>query len=235
MSVESVVYRLNAIGLDPFPITLPDAIRRTTVTRDWISKQYGGPAQGSSPPIDRKRFKHTMDFRFFKLDFNSHLPKNPGDPGLVFYGLGQAEPWKKGPEEVFVRLSQNNWLYVGRYRIYVAESLTADEWKQQSLAVRQPTIFWCRHIKKGGGGRNSRPLRINVDLHRRLGRPPTAAETKEAMDSQREFHLTEPQIDWGFENGHAKLAVWTMKCVGYRADFQRNIAGRIPTGWAKVV
>ncbi|KAJ7090788.1 hypothetical protein B0H15DRAFT_245141 [Mycena belliarum] len=233
MSVESVVYRLNAIGLDPFPITLPDAIKRTTVTRDWISKQYGGAAQGSSPPIARKRFEHTMDFRFFDFDFNSHLPKNPGDPGLVFFGVGQAYPWGKDQEEVFVRLSTNNWLYIGAYRIDVAESLTADEWKQQSRAFKAQ---WCRTIKNGGGGDNSRALRINVDLHRRLGRRPTAAETKKALDSTGEFlHLTEPQINWGFENGHAKLAVWTMKCVGYRADFQRNIAGRVPTGWAKAV
>ncbi|KAJ7457272.1 hypothetical protein B0H11DRAFT_1738505 [Mycena galericulata] len=233
MSVESVVYRLNAIGLNPFPVSLPDHTRRKTVTRDWVSKQYGGPAQGGCPSINRKRFKHKMILRFFDFDYNPHLPKNPGDPGLVFYGVGKAYEWGVEPEEVFVRLSVNNWLYIGSYRMFVAESLTAEEWKQQSPEFKAQ---WCRTIKNGGGGSReaTRALRINVDLHRRLGRRPTAAETNKAFRSSKDYlHLTEAQINVGFEKGQAKIAVWTMKCVGYREDVQRNIAGRIPTGWAK--
>ncbi|KAJ7457807.1 hypothetical protein FB451DRAFT_1509128 [Mycena latifolia] len=104
MNVESVVYRLNAIGLNPFPTSLPDPIRRATVTRDWISKQDGGPPQGGCPPIDRTQFKHTTILRFFDFDFNPHLPKNPGDPASSSTLAG----------------------------FFPTESLTAEEWKQQS-------------------------------------------------------------------------------------------------------
>jgi hypothetical protein len=33
MCFESVVYRLNGIGLNSYPISLPDAIKRATVER----------------------------------------------------------------------------------------------------------------------------------------------------------------------------------------------------------
>ncbi|KAJ6485208.1 hypothetical protein DFH09DRAFT_1458310 [Mycena vulgaris] len=165
------------------------------------------------------------------------------DPGLVFYGVGDVHPWGDNLEDVFVRLSVNAWFYLGIYRIFVSHSLTAQEWKRQSPGVSlvsssgfhlpsaQFNARWCKTIIAGGGG-NSRALRINVGLHRRLKRPPTAAETNKALHSSNGFlHLTESQIALGFKRGAAKLAVWTMKCVGYRPDFQRNI-GRI-LGWAR--
>ncbi|KAJ7671735.1 hypothetical protein B0H17DRAFT_1141506 [Mycena rosella] len=217
MCVESVVYRLNAIGLEPFLISLPDSIRRKTTTREWVSKQYGGSSQGSCPPIAREQFKHDMILRFFGLDYNPHLPKNPGDPGLVFFGVGKAYKWADAAEDVFFKAQ------------------------------------WCHTIKSGGGGSNSRALRINVDLHRRLKRRPTAAETQQALQSSNTFmHLSETQIDAGFEKGQAvgvsyihvlvsvlhrvllqEIAVWTMKCVGYREGLQRKLAGNIPSGWAR--
>ncbi|KAJ7916885.1 hypothetical protein B0H13DRAFT_2446337, partial [Mycena leptocephala] len=135
MCLESVVYRLNAIGLNSYPISLPDAIKQATVERKWISTHYGGSSQGSNPPIDRKQFPHDMQFRFFTLTFNPHLPKNPGDPGLVFFGVGEATEWGSDPEDVFVCLSPNHWLYIGLYRIFVSQSLTAEEWTQQSSGV----------------------------------------------------------------------------------------------------
>jgi hypothetical protein len=138
MCLETVVYRLNAIGLNLYPISLPDAIKQATVERKWISTHYGGSSQGSNPPIDRKQFPHDMQFRFFTLTFNPHLPKNPGDPGLVFFGVGEATEWDSEPEDVFVCLSPNHWLYIGLYRIFVSQSLTAEEWMQQSAAVFFP-------------------------------------------------------------------------------------------------
>ncbi|KAJ6610624.1 hypothetical protein B0H10DRAFT_2059689 [Mycena sp. CBHHK59/15] len=246
MSLESVIYRLNAIGLDPFPISLSNNIKRATVTRDWISKYYGGSPQGSSPPINRRKFKHGMSFRFFDFDFNPNLPRNPGDPGLVYFGLRKAYEWPKTGEHVFVRFAVNKWRYVGQYKISVAQSLTADEWKQQSSAVRvhasdhfsqtQRNQFknqWCTTIVNGGGGRYSRAVRINIDLNRRLGRAPTAAEKDKAMKSSEKFmNLTPEQIDAGFARGQGSIAVWTMKCIGYNAAFQRELA-TMPPGWKR--
>ncbi|KAJ7042182.1 hypothetical protein C8F04DRAFT_946258, partial [Mycena alexandri] len=215
-----------------YPISLSDEIRKTTVERLWLSKHYGGAPQGGSPPIDRKQFKHKMIFRFFDSDFSSHLPKNPGDPGLTFYGVGEAGEWRPDAEDVFIKLKPSHWLYIGMYRMFVSKSLTAEEWTQQSAAFK---ALWCRTIRNRGGGSGSRPLRILLDLRRRLGREPTAAERKKALrsGSDRDIELTDAEIDAGFQRGTGKIAVWAMKCVGYREDFQRNIWGRVPTGWER--
>jgi hypothetical protein len=42
MCLESVVYRLNAIGLNSYPISLPDAIKQATVEWKLISTHYSG-------------------------------------------------------------------------------------------------------------------------------------------------------------------------------------------------
>ncbi|KAJ7264153.1 hypothetical protein C8J57DRAFT_1069982 [Mycena rebaudengoi] len=229
MSLESVLYRLNTIGLNPYAISLPEHIKRATVTRDWISTHYGGAAQGSQPPIDRTKFKHGLLFRFFDFDYNPNLPRNPGDPGLVFFGVGDASPWSPEPEHVFVRFATNVWLYIGLYRMSVAESLTAEEWTRQSSAFKSQ---WCRTIANGGGGENSRALCINIHLHHRLKRAPTQAETRTALKSSNDPRLTPEQIDIGFQRGQARIAVWTMKCVGYNESLQRELSKK-PTGWKK--
>ncbi|KAJ7695230.1 hypothetical protein B0H16DRAFT_861019 [Mycena metata] len=230
LSLESVVYRLNAVGLDSYPISLSDEIKRTTFERAWLSKHYGGAPQGGSPSIDRKQFKHDMVFQFFDYDFNPHLPKNPGDPGLTFYGVGEADEWGPDPEDIFVRLKPKHWFYIGMYRMFVSKLLTAEEWTQQSTAFKN---LWCRTIRKSKG-KGSRSLRILAHLCRRLGREPTAAERNKALHSGNDpdIELTNADIEAGFQRGTVKVAVWAMKCVGYRDDLQRNIAGRVPTGWA---
>ncbi|KIJ50967.1 hypothetical protein M422DRAFT_65583 [Sphaerobolus stellatus SS14] len=85
LSPESVNHRLDAIGLDPYPVTLPDSIRLSTVSRDWMSYTFGGSSQGMYPPIDKSRFTHGIDnFCYLTYDYNPVAPKRPGYPGLQF-------------------------------------------------------------------------------------------------------------------------------------------------------
>ncbi|KAJ7149642.1 hypothetical protein C8R46DRAFT_1125670 [Mycena filopes] len=236
LSLESVVYRLNAIGLDSYLISLPDAIKRKTISRNWISKQYGGPPQGGCPTIDRTHFTHGMTLRFFDPIYSPHLPKNPGDPGLVFYGVCDPYEWNPEPEDVFIKIATNKWLYLGVYRTYTAKSLTPEEYTQQSTAFKHT---WCTTVQRGGGGAGAGALCILLDLRRRLkhelGREPTAAEKKKALRSTdaKNVEVSVAEIDAGLSRGDGTLAVWAMKCVGYREELQRDLAGQVPSGFAR--
>lgn len=140
LTLESVAYRLNAIGLDPYPIVLDDNIKRATVTRDWISKTYGGSSQGAEPKINRKKFTHGLDdFLFITFDNNPRAPKNPGDPGLLFGPSGPACDFPK-ISRVIIRSKTPQWFYAGQYKFIASASLTKDEWNLQSNAV---CLFHC--------------------------------------------------------------------------------------------
>lgn len=140
LTLDNVAYRLNAIGLDPYPIALDNNIKRATVTRDWISKTYGGNPRAAEPKINRKKFTHGLDdFLFITFDYNPGAPKNPGDPGLLFDASGRA--WDlPNISRVIIRSKTPQWFYAGQYKFIASTSLTKEEWNLQSSAV---CLFYC--------------------------------------------------------------------------------------------
>lgn len=127
-----------AIGIDPFPVSLDRSIRDVDISRLFLSHEYGGSPQDTFPSIRKAKLEeHGLDdFMCLNLDFNPCAPATPGAPGLFFEThWGPTGPWPK-IQRVICRLSAGQWLYQGQYRLAPSESLTKEEWAQESQRVR---------------------------------------------------------------------------------------------------
>lgn len=136
-SLDTIRDRLLTIGLDLFPIPLDRSIRDVDITRQFLSQEYGGNTQDTFPRIRKEKFQeHGLDdFMCFNLDLNPCAPTTPGAPGLFFTLRRRAgEPWPK-IQRVMCRLSSSKWLYQGQYKMAPSESLTKEEWAQESQKV----------------------------------------------------------------------------------------------------
>lgn len=139
---DGMAYRLRALGpngLDPYPINIEDDIKWSTVTREWVSKKYGGNPQAGCPTINTKKFKHGIeDMTFMTYDFNPNAPRVPGTPGLSFgFWGGEGERFTI---RAIMRTHRPNglppqWLYMGQYDSIPTYPLTKDEWNAQSSNV----------------------------------------------------------------------------------------------------
>lgn len=123
--------------------------RSVCVTRAFISDVYGGSPQGMLPPISEKYVrKHKMnDFMFPDLVHNPYLPIQPGHPGMMFRlpdELDKDRGWEDTTEgkerrtdvqRVFVKLAQNEWVYVGQYAMSRMQNLGIAEWRAQGPKV----------------------------------------------------------------------------------------------------
>ncbi|KAJ7661514.1 hypothetical protein DFH06DRAFT_988249, partial [Mycena polygramma] len=226
----------------PYPIDLEPDIRDVTVRRDFMSQDYGGNPQETYPKIAKVFVEKTRLKRFMYLNllYNPHCPEIPGAPGLLFDvacagsddEIDRGEERKEGeegakPDEdktwiLFARLDRATWQYQGQYVLTLAEDLTLQEWKQQSLKVRQN---WAYQITVKSWGRK---IRADVTLRRELGRKPTKAETEAALKKKgnKFSDVTVEEISRAFDRGEVVIVVHTLKCVGYNIDLQRNLAAK---------
>ncbi|KAJ7667078.1 hypothetical protein B0H17DRAFT_258439 [Mycena rosella] len=236
------------IGAEPYPIALGADIKDVSVRRDFMRIHYGGSSQEAFPPISRENYTRTGHryFMYPNLVQNPDAPMIPGAPGLFLDASGRSAQecdakWASGAYnlKVLTRLGVNDNLYMGDYAIRPAESLTRAEWAAQTPAVcvirpaSRLLIFptqmrnrWCNqlaNLKKDLG----RETRTRISLRRRLGRNPTFAEVDFAIENDQKFgYITADDIAQAFENGDERLAVWTMKCIGYDEQFQRDLPAK---------
>ncbi|KAG5639141.1 hypothetical protein H0H81_006400 [Sphagnurus paluster] len=226
LSMDTVRDRLLTVGLDLYPIPLDKAIQDVTVTRKFLSAQYGGNTQATFPDIRKELLEeHGLDdFMYPNLDFNPHAPEMPGAPGLFFAAIGRpADDWPQ-INRVITRISSGIWQYQGQYKMTPVESLTKEEWAAQKYKVR---LTWANEINEKGWGKVTR---ARIHLRKTLGRQFTREEFEEAMNSDNEYkEITPDEIGQAFIRGEETIAVWTMKCVDYDVDFQRNLAEKFPT------
>ncbi|KAG6900120.1 hypothetical protein C0993_002655 [Termitomyces sp. T159_Od127] len=234
LSLDTVRDRLLAVGLDPYPITLEKEIQDVMVKRRFISSLYGGDTQSTLPHIGKHFLDaHGLDdFMYPNLDLNPHAPEMPGSPGLFFGANGEdATTWNDGhgpevPMRVITRIRPGIWQYQGQYVLSPAQSLTREEWAVQSSKVHHT---WAKQIMKKDWGRI---VRCRVFLRKRYGRQVTEEEVEEAIQdttNSYKYGINEKDIIQALLRGDEFIAVWTMKCVGYDVNFQRNLAEKYPT------
>jgi hypothetical protein len=147
LSLESVFYRLNLIGHDRFDIQLEPELLDTTVTRDFMSKNFGGNTERTFPTIGKQWTHGINNFMFANPNYNPHAPRNPGDPGLYYTSRSRDHAHHDGPvwhklQIVFFRVGANRWSYCGLYKFTTAPPLTKEEWLQQSEKVSRYTMLW---------------------------------------------------------------------------------------------
>ncbi|RDB20371.1 hypothetical protein Hypma_012570 [Hypsizygus marmoreus] len=226
LSLDTVRERLRGISLDPYPIPLDKSIIDVEITRRFLSHHYGGGEVAMFPQIGKKFLDvHDLrDFMYPNLDHNPHCPEVPGAPGLYFSADGvHAWPWPD-IQRVITRIRSGRWQYQGQYQLAPVKSLTKEEWASQDRKFRNT---WAKEIHESAWGI---VLRAKIHLRERLGRECTEAELNEALDSNRQFkEITPDIIIRAFHRGEEFIAVWTMKCVGYDTEFQRNLADKFPT------
>ncbi|KAJ7031157.1 hypothetical protein C8F04DRAFT_709302 [Mycena alexandri] len=228
--------RLISAGIktDPFTITLPAHLMHVSARRDFMSIYYGGDCQSTFPPITAESYTRT-GYRYFmypNLVQNPDAPMIPGAPGLFLYAAGWSanecnKEWatKAYNLKVLTRLGTHDFLYMGEYAIRPSDSLTQAEWMAQTQAMQKR---WCTKLAKKDWGLMTR---TRIALRRQLGRDATFKEVAKSLKAKQKFlSITADDIAKAFNNGDERLAVWTMKCVGYDEQFQRDVVQKI-TDW----
>lgn len=134
--------RISAIGWDFYDIPeekagMPKGYKTFLCDRQHIMDLYGGSNVPSTPPITKKRrIIHGLQgdhWGFYNLDWNPHAPQHAGAPGLLVGGTGcKIQPFVR---QMFVKLRQNQWLFVGLYRVSWSNPLTASEFMMQTPKV----------------------------------------------------------------------------------------------------
>ncbi|KAJ7661541.1 hypothetical protein DFH06DRAFT_375918 [Mycena polygramma] len=222
----------DGIPTEPYPVGLGADARDVSVRRDFMRIHYGGNSQAAFPAIAEEKYTQTGHryFMYPNLVQNPDAPMIPGAPGLFLDAIGRSAKestveWTSGTYKVLTRLGTNDNLYMGDYVIKPADSLTKAEWTAQTPAMRNR---WCLKLSKKDWGRITR---TRIALRRRFGRNPTFDEVDTAIGSDQKFkNITPSDISKAFDCGDERLAVWTMKCVDYDEQFQRDLVRQI-TGW----
>ncbi|KAJ6465957.1 hypothetical protein C8R47DRAFT_1154588 [Mycena vitilis] len=222
----------DGIPTEPHPVGLGADARDVSVRRDFMRIHYGGNSQAAFPAIAEDKYTQTGHryFMYPNLVQNPDAPMIPGAPGLFLDAIGRSAKestveWTSGTYKVLTRLGTNDNLYMGDYVIQPADSLTKAEWTAQTPAMRNR---WCLKLSRKDWGRITR---TRIALRRRFGRDPTFDEVDTAIASDQKFkNITPSDISKAFDCGDERLAVWTMKCVDYDEQFQRDLVRQI-TGW----
>ena len=126
--------RLKAIGFDLYPVE--DSVNKYFLfSRYFFAQRFGGSPVDTFPQPSAKMLKNQGidDLGFFNLSYNPHAPQVPGASGLAYSCSDTSGELRS--RRVFVRLSDDKWLYVGRYTFTAAPSLTAAEYKLTSPKV----------------------------------------------------------------------------------------------------
>ncbi|KAJ7735115.1 hypothetical protein DFH07DRAFT_754084, partial [Mycena maculata] len=217
---------------EPYAIALESDVKDVSVRRDFMRIHYGGNHQSTFPAISEENYTKTghRNFMYPNLVQNPESPMIPGAPGLFLNAAGRSAresevKWASGTYKVLTRLGTHDFLYMGEYEIRPADSLTRAEWTDQAPAMRNR---WSTKLAKKDWGRITR---TRIGLRRQLKRNPTWAEVEAATETAQKFtYITASDISKAFDKGEERLAVWTMKCVGYDEQFQRDLVRQI-TDW----
>lgn len=140
-NLDTINRRLEALGPDRnYEVNVPDEIKCTAVPRAFLSNTWGGSTQATFPKIRKEMLdKHGLnDWMFPNSEYNPHCPLVPGFAGIMFTpdGLNGPEPDSPAVWRTIVRLVNGAfWAYVGQYIRIGAQSLTKEEWLEQTPKV----------------------------------------------------------------------------------------------------
>ncbi|KAF8075874.1 hypothetical protein FPV67DRAFT_387214 [Lyophyllum atratum] len=229
-SYDTIRDRLRPIGFDPYPVELDMETREVMVSRKFLSMNYGGTMQLTFPEIGPK-FQALHNYRNFmclSLEYQSGAPQMPGAPGLWFSPIGELTSGGMSSSDptvytVLTRITDSPalWQYQGQYKLGGAMSFTKEEWASESAAVR---LTWAQVLNVKPWGR---PTVARVFLRKTYGKKYTEKQYDKVM-AQKHIDVTPDEIGQAFLRGEESLGVYTMKCVGYNATFQRELAAKFP-------
>ncbi|KAH0586955.1 hypothetical protein H2248_005785 [Termitomyces sp. 'cryptogamus'] len=222
------------------------------VPRKFLSLVYGGGLQCAwanvAEETQKKLNNHKYPaFLYLTLDLNCHAPEMPGSPGLYFdAGCGGVAYPINGIHRLITRIARTPrgpvWQYQGQYKLSPSNPLTTQEWASVDSSVR---MNWAEEIWKSAEW--GKAARVRISLRRSLGRSCTDEEFDEAFNTKCDYRMiTADDIAQALLRGEEvcrrssrtllvemptcdyikSVAVWTMKCVGYDAEFQRDLSAK---------
>ncbi|KAG6828766.1 hypothetical protein H0H92_006845 [Tricholoma furcatifolium] len=155
----------------------------------------------------------------------------PGSPGLFFNpGCGGVAYPIPGVQKLLTRITSISkavstplWQYQGEYVLQPAQPLTTQEWAVVDSSVRKN---WAQEMWKSSYW--GKGTRVRILLRRMHGRECTVEEFDSIIDDEKTYReeVSVDDIARALLRGEEKVAVWTMKCVGYDAAFQRGLAAK---------
>ncbi|KAM5540738.1 hypothetical protein V8D89_005769 [Ganoderma adspersum] len=220
---EDVTQLLAPAALHPYPVSLPERQRSITVTRDHLKERFGGNTMETFPrPNARRIAEHGYDnFMCVNVLWNPHGPQFPGHGGLFFETtVWPGDPWTANPKHsavqvLFTRLAQGKWLYLGEYELSGATPLSVEQWDGMHEMNR---AIWPKEIAERNWGI---PVRARIHLRRSLGREPTREEVEDAQGKFKNITVADVRV--ALDSGEESIQAWSMKCVGYNEDFQKDM------------
>ncbi|TBU29180.1 hypothetical protein BD311DRAFT_661819 [Dichomitus squalens] len=226
---EDLLQLVAPSALCPHPISLPRNQRFVTITREQLKQRFGGNTMETFPrPSAQRIAAHGYNnFMCINLLWNPHGTQIPGHGGLFFETtVWPGDPWTANPKHsavqvLFTRVSQGKWLYLGEYELSDARPLTVEQWNGMHEGNR---VIWPKEIAERNWGI---PVRARIHLRRTLGREPTRDEVENAQGRFKNIMMD--QVRAALDSGEESIQAWSMKCVGYDEDFQREVirlAGR---------
>ncbi|KAI0645754.1 hypothetical protein C8Q79DRAFT_713128 [Trametes meyenii] len=208
-------------GVPSFPITIDPSVRDVKVSREYMSKTFGGTYRVMSVKYtdrNREEHNHTYSHSFFpKVAINWNAPRKPGDPGVFF--LAKPEPlWPDGPQKLMVGLGDAQFCYMGEYSFTMTYPMSPQEFKALPDKIRRR---WGRNLCQDP---HHRELRARLFLRDRFGRIASENEVAKALATTDIYKIEPNKIVEAYETGFIVMYVWNMECIGYDEGFARRIA-----------
>ncbi|GLB33213.1 hypothetical protein LshimejAT787_0100980 [Lyophyllum shimeji] len=213
----SILRRVDALNLQPFPLDLNADLLDFTVSRDFITDTYGGNTQDTFPKIGEKgRGAHHnyRNFMFMNALYNPYAPQRAGFPGLFYRSRITDLP---KVHRAFIRIKAGMWLYLGQYELVRSQPLTRAEWATSSKQTKET---WSEHISKKKWGAE---VRARITLRRQLRREPTVEELEQAIGHGVGNGVTSDDVRRALDDGEEVIKVWVMRCVAYDETFQQEM------------
>ncbi|RPD70356.1 hypothetical protein L226DRAFT_547804 [Lentinus tigrinus ALCF2SS1-7] len=196
----------------PFPITLASTKRSVTVTREQLSRRFGGSTMDTFPRPHKNRIAvhGRANFMCISLDWNPHGPQKPGHGGLFF----ETTVWPGDAWTANLKHSRTQVLF---YELIGHTPLTVEQWG--NLPVHEKVrATWASEISESGWGK---PIRARIHLRRTLGRDPTREEVENELGAFKD--VSKDDVRDAVDSGNECICAWSMKCIGYDEDFQLEL------------
>ena len=131
--------RLLAAGIHFLDLELEDELKDIMVSRKFMAMRFGGSAQETTPNISKANVdKHGFeDFMYCNTDAHSMAPEIPGAGGL-FFNPDHITGFTEIKYRLFTRIQRTPkalWTYVGEYKAIESQSLSKEEWNEQTNRV----------------------------------------------------------------------------------------------------
>lgn len=147
-----------------------------------------------------------------------------------FFNPDHFEGFKGIKIQVFTRIQRTPkalWTYVGEYEPFESQSLSKDEWNEQTNRVK---TTWANMILKKDWGSSVR-LRVYTRKKHNLRLCDPSEEQLKKVEDTGEYkgQVTASEIQEAFDCGEEVLHVWALKCVGFNKALQRRINEELKT------